>query len=351
VSFAVPFIVSADAGNGALATDGSSSLTILGQNFGPVSTTSAGILAALGVTLSISYGTFNATICNVTNEPVSQLSALVCAAPAGIGAQLRITVFIGNQQTSALASSPGAYASYATPRMNSASCAGRADAMVPLACCQLVINGTNFGSSSAVNAPSVAVVTQTGGSVMLANCSISIAHVQVVCTVQPLALWQLEASRPGATFSLNLTVALQTAGPPFFVYRVPPVLTSVLGPPRLSTLGGDAIQLSGVELGPVGYQPTVRFGPPGAETIFSTAACNVSSSNTAVCVSAAGAGVNMTWQLQSGALTSQSFSTALSYSQPNATGVAGGPFSAAGGSSVTISVRWNVLTGPSNPHE
>lgn len=163
----------------AMPTPGGSVVTIVGTNFGPLSSQTS-IWTALGATIVVTYGgsvgsLYTAAACNVSVAGTH----IVCFSTAGCGAALQFVVDI-DSQTSPL-SAATVNLSYSLPAITSFDAGALS---VPTVGSYVTMYGTNFGPISAT-APVPTVVAATYGASPLGttytalNCNVTLADTRI----------------------------------------------------------------------------------------------------------------------------------------------------------------------------
>ena len=194
---------------------------------------------------------------------------------------------------------------------------------------QLVrITGENFGAA-AENALSYVLMWARGYAAVTwapQNCSVTVDHVEVTCTLPPSA---------GAHFEFSLRVAGQITSGISLDAEAPAILGVAAAP--LATRGGTRITLRGSLFGVSvpGYPPLVAYGGAGLE--YAAAECAVAVAHTTIeCVAAPGYGAALRFQVTVLGVASAVLTSNASYGAPLIASVGGAPPATAGGSAVTV---------------
>lgn len=315
-----------------LATIGGETVTLSGDNFGPMSFNSSHISVVYSLFKRTSnsrllYSVFEATDCIVTKSHVE----MECLSSEGVGANLSWAVSVASLWSPTSAN----VTSYTRPALSHVysfdpSVETKASSLVfpTVGGVVLYVNGTNFGPKVENNIVSIFLTNENldnnllydgflspfGSSLTLLRCSVRVAHVTIRCTMPDGAghshVWK--ASVGGQT-----SYGLQGFTSSFHH----PSLTSItlLASNRtlntLDTLGGSHLEFNGSNFGPLNESNVVYAisSSPSCSrcskhhlswTTFSShynflaRNCSVTSAHTSVrCVVPPGVGKNHSWQL------------------------------------------------------
>ncbi len=260
------------------ATSGGTIITIRGENF--------------GVSPSITIGGSPSVPTFLSHNQI------LCALPAGVGANLPVLVSAGGQS-----SSPGRF-DYSPP-----SIVGITPQSVPTSGALITITGQNFGASSPL-------VFVDGKSAPVQNSS----HVQIVASAPP---------GEGAAVEVEVVAGGQSS-PPALLSYLPPTVSGIITPPGgVPTAGGVLLTIQGSNFG-LAPQVTVDDSPAPI--------MGGSSHSLIVCAAPEGQGSSALVRVQ--ARDQDSNAQPISYSPPVITNVIGGPtgntIPSSGGTIITI---------------
>jgi len=296
-------------------TDGSSSFTLAGSNLGP---SDESTWKVLGISLSVSYGSYIAKSCYVSTANV----AVTCNAVEGMGTGLSLTLSAGTQK-SVLPSKVG----YAAPSISSFSSG------VPFptdGTGMVVIEGSNLGPDDVANKITATYGPASNPKLYSVTCEIKHAHTSIRCGTQP---------GTGADLSWTVHAALQTATnmAPSTSYDTPHISKIELPEAgSLSTEGGESITVKGKNFGPtVG---TLLASYANADASYPGLSCTMITPHSVVsCLSKAGVGMDMMLSISVSSLSTVS-SSKFRYTPPVIEDVsASSPLQSKGGSQLQIS--------------
>ena len=303
-------------------TEGRTSVTLTGSNFGPL---------ALGnsvrqVFLSISYGgesgdIYSAAACRMIQEH----TMVTCATTEGVGSGHNWAMTVEGLR-SPIARVGSAYKTPVVDRIEGAVNMSTTGGEI------IYLIGSNFGPATTPTAIKSGVTTtvlveyglfdqdNTTTQFVAADCSVRIAHFQIMCTTIPGV---------GRGLRWRVTLGEQTGAPSLVTtsYR-PPVVTSVTGPGTQggSTMGGQEVIISGFGFVP-GVSISVMYGrkqtAPKQHALESATAYRAKNCVVVVehfslrCYTAEGTGKDHAWQVDVEGLGSSSlFSANTSYAPP-----------------------------------
>ena len=195
--------------------------------------------------------------------------------------------------------------------------------------------GANFGPAGTPLTAGYGV----SGNVYAAACTMTNPHTQLLCT-----------TAPGVGYGLvwTLTVGGQTITVPGTPtqYAQPSVSDVQLISPT-STTGGVSLTVVGRNLGVPNAQiaPSLVYAPAAFPnlTYFATR-CNATvNGSSLICLTAAGVGVNLAFQVTVGGQSSSWLPTSRAYQTPSVSSVLGGPFATIGNQLFTVQVRGSNL--------
>ena len=220
-----------------MGTSGGQSVVIGGTNFGPVGGVAG--YASPNASYGVSGTTYSIASCVVTTAHVE----LRCDSVAGVGSGLRWVVSVGGQ-SSAL-SSASVTTSYAAPVIGSLIAVAGSDSLSGMPTSggtRVQLSGTNFGP--ATGNPVTARSIGSGLSWSAAGCVIVTPHTLVECTTSEGfgsgLLWRVSVGGQESIASVDSTSYLA------------PSISSLSGNLSLGTGGGEAVIVTGTNLGPLG---------------------------------------------------------------------------------------------------
>eukprot|EP00808_Paulinella_micropora_P022933 g26443.t1 len=261
-------------------------------------------------TLAVSYGSYVAAACQVTQECV----AVTCTTVPGTGKDHLWRVTINGLQSSGVASSLLS-SSYLPPDIISISKQDNSN-MSTAGGESVTILGTNFGPSvlgisSLTYGPSANPALY---SIALGACSL--AFVQAL---QAQALVCVSVAGAGGSLQWVLTVdgqsSVATDASARFGYRAP-TLSAVSVAGVLNTAGGQTLTLTGQNFGPSGTVISAQFNSTGLSS------CLVSVPHSAAtCSTVVGVGHNLQWRITVAGQTSSAIA-AIDFAAPQLTGLA-----------------------------
>ena len=277
----------------------------------------------------------------------------------GVGGGLAFALSVGGQ---ALISPPSSGISYGRPSLVSvgvpAFVSYTAKTLPTLSGVDVVFSGTNFGPQQDVDAslvvPAVTYGGAAAGTYTMTSCrkpSGLAAHTTLTCTSVP----GIGGAMP-VQISVAGTASVVSASAQLALGYVPPTISSISGggATAASTIGGDAIIVSGAGFGPAadnGVVPVTdalspRFGRGGGGLSYGVGAgalqatsCAVVSDSLIQCLAAPGTGKNRPWALTVAGQTANFTATLQSYAAPTVFSFSGTPATAGatgGGEAVTI---------------
>eukprot|EP00808_Paulinella_micropora_P030656 g79511.t1 len=307
-----------------LSTAGSTVVTLVGSNFGPVS--SDPLWNALSATVTATYGVGGKYIASAC--AVVQLGRIECQAAAGSGKDHQWEVTVAGQQSAFSAASQTS--SYTAPSIiGDITTAGGSSFIATTGGIVVIIEGQNFGP---VGAP---LVVTYGPAVnpakyTAASCTQSVAHIRINCTT---------VAGVGSDLRWRVTVdGVQGNSYASTFSYLPPSISSVSSSGPLATTGGTSITLVGSNLG---TEDIILewYDPAFSLQRFISRCGGQSSHETRVCSVGAGVGAALVWMLTVGDQVT-SFSSSLAYASPTLSEVSvdnpSGKLNTLGGETITV---------------
>lgn len=319
--------VSAGASISLLDTRGSQQLSINGSNFGTGSSLVLLILSAPRLTLT------STTPC--THSFTSPHTQVVCSTPAGVGANMSVSLVVAGQESQSAPS----LVSYSRPRVVRVVTAGASSTAGGTQFSVMAAPGEGWGPSSlgtsidfvrySKNTTLLRQAAAAGGALTgvfdAADCR-ALSDAELLCAMSPGC---------GAGHALHVSVGGQAAPVyPAELAYAPPQLSSFSGPGAngAATLGGQRVDLVGDNLGDgsayvssrlrVSFTAAAGYGAGRRSWTFSPSACNITVPHrTLSCNMPAGAGRDLQWSVQLDGLDSTQPFT--SYEAPVVTRITG----------------------------
>jgi hypothetical protein len=269
-------------------TASSVAFTINGTNFGPRSNSAN--VAVFGVTIYATYGPYLVSDCAVAYGVPSSIALMTCNSSIGMGAGHSVTVVVSGQQ-----GTTSQAVSYAFPSITALDCmetGGAVSSLMPTQGCWLRVTGMNFGPLVAGNIVTFSLNGQgSTGAVQIRNCSLTVAHTEVMCWAEP---------NVGVSFTPRLDIAqrLNVTNPSVRISFRPPVVVNMSGALAMATAGGETITFTGTDFGPAGTPVSATYISTSSPVLTYSPACSVSVPHVEiVCVTTAGVGKDLRWQL------------------------------------------------------
>lgn len=298
--------VQAITGGAEMATVGGEEVILVGKNFGREGSTA----------ITAQYSNGNYTIEAASCVVWAAGTQVRCVSSPGVGTNFRWRVRVGKFWSPY--SPPTTTTSYAAPTV--AAFRGEGASGGTTAGQQLVVvRGTQFGERQHAAVDSVHYETETedGRRVRFPayNCSIAEDHVELHCLTTPGA---------GTGLEWTIFVAGQRSVAPATRYA-PPVVHTVeapaqnptVNPHRLDTRGGELVNVSGADFGPVdpSIPLTVTYGPSGVEYVAED--CRVVEAHASIlCYTVEGVGAQHRWIVTRLAQSSAPSEATTSYAPP-----------------------------------
>ena len=186
--------------------------------------------------------------------------------------------------------------------------------------------GTGLGPQAAEFASEIKVTYKNSMNKLYtpSSCVISKPHTEIQCTtVEGIGyelLWTAEIGSIGSNTVGNGTSSYD--GP--IIHSILPLDPSTVTLDSLNTEGGEALVISGENMGPFGSSVVAKYGPPSEPSRYSITDCTVHAAHISVlCIVAAGIGHSHTWRLTIGGQTSLESIQSTSYRTPVLTSVYG----------------------------
>ena len=304
-------------GGSSLSTQGGTSVTLVGANFGPVNAASRSDVGVVVSYVGSDSWRYNATNCAVTETNVK----ITCAAAAGVGKDHAWTVAIASpgaetwQKTSA-----AAVTSYAQPALASIAGAG---AMPTAGGATVTISGSNFGPDGDAFARvfygAAEPATGQAWDYECSSATVSAGGTRVTCQTAAGAgggmVWQVAVGRePVSTATGQYSNATDFSGATG--YEVPAVTNVALPQGPLSTRGGGVIIVNGTGFGVVGGALSLAY-TNGAQSYVASSCEVIVAHQAARCIAAVGIGSSHRVRVTLSGQQSSSSSDTISYRAPS----------------------------------
>ena len=307
-------------------TAGGETVVLHGANMGFVDPVSHGSLPVTVTYTSRQGGNvYTATGCSVSITN----TAIQCTTAPGVGAQLVWTLTVGPWTYSTNDITTAYFAPTITSVVD-------ADALPTAGGSTFYVRGTNFGPAD-TKVQALTYWSEHRPEVLYAGteCHVSSPHVEVACTSVPGVGKDLRVSL-AIQFQASNVVAVGGPGGTTSLSHGPPTITSVallsggsagsdesaarrlLAGGVMATAGGEVVRLTGENLGPAsGHVVTGTMGPTSDPTRYASSQCLVTVANTQVdCITPAGVGTDMRWQVTVGGIVSAQSEDTLDYKAP-----------------------------------
>eukprot|EP00937_MAST-01D_sp_MAST-1D-sp2_P000675 g675.t1 len=307
-------------GHVGMPTAGGATITIEGDNFGPLNTEVK--VTFLPDEVRPGRSEFFATNCQVVTATTKE--KITCVSPEGAGGRLKWQVVVDGQSSSFTqpVSNPSNFA------LPSITTLDNSRLFVTRGNEKVAVTGSNFGPfdgytieavygncSAGVN--SNKIKRHDGTDCYIAPCKLTRAHTHVECTTMPgigaNQHWRLRVAPTVGAEQRSVALSINATS-----YRQPVVrAVQGQGARNANTEGGQQIVLLGTDFGPSGTVIKTVYGRGGAAT-YSGVACEVTTPHTAVeCLTAPGTGNNHIWSIELGEQKSvPCFATPTHYGTP-----------------------------------